>query len=383
MEKDPRTYLVKFEKSYRLLLSIKSLYKKDTAPMRRATYSQLLMHSRNAWIINLYEALPGTLKRIIIFIYSVKFLGEIINFSCIECDEISVWERVPERKYIGVIPSCGVRKEVNPKFRLDRFFLSCSKLKIIDLKKYWSVLKLLVNRYDLLSTLRSAEVICKSYFYSLCDLSVDRVFVSSDASPLSLSLLVGLKEKTKICHIPHGIVPKTEHLIYFDENYYTTKYNLEGLGNFCTGKNIYIGNVEKPLFNMQRELIVGIVISIIPSYSGICKVIQILNKLGISPLIKLHPNVIGRTSWKGEYSIVEHLDDCTMVICGNSGHSIKMLQRGTYVAYEPTLDNAPYDVYELVKRDLLIPFQKERGVDLAYYDNFYNTESWQERWSKI
>ena len=60
-----------------------------------------------------------------------------------------------------------------------------------------------------------------------------------------------------------------------------------------------------------------------------------------------------------------------------------MLQRGTYVAYEPSLDNAPYDVYELIKRNLLLPFDKDKGVDLAYYDTFYNTKSWQECWSKI
>lgn len=384
MKKDRRLDFVSFQKGYRLILVLKSLHKKDTAPMRQAIYNQFVKYSKASIFIKLYERLPSCFQRVLIFIFSIKFLGEVIDLSKFDCDEVAVWERFPERNHISMIPVEGKRVEYRPRFSLVSFCSNCCVIKIAYIIKYWRVLGQLTKRYNLLSALRSAEVICKSYLNSLIDTDVKRVIVSSDASPLSLSILLGFKDRAIVIHTPHGIVPNSEHLIYFDRNYYTTLYNYNEMGMYCLGENVYIGEpVKEVKFQNCIKPVVGIVISIIPSEDGINNLITELNKKNIIPKVKLHPNVIGKTSWKGKYEIVKSLDDTTVIISGNSGHIVKMLRQGVFVAFEDSLDNAPADIYGLKKRGIVYEYDINSILDFDKYSEFYESKTWKENWSKI
>jgi len=383
MNKVQRLERIEFKEKYRLLLLIKSLHKKDSAPMRQAIYHQYVEFSALSKILKLYEVLPIFFQRILLFVFSIKFMGEVIKLSDLDCDEVAVWERFPERNHISMIPIQGKRIEYQPEFSFIEILSSIKKISLRDIKRYWQVLDTIARRYGLLSALRSAEVICKSFLNSSEAVRAKRIFVSSDASPLALSILLGFKGRAQIIHTPHGIVPNSEHLIYFDVNYYTTKYNYLEMGRYCSGENRYIGNSCEVEFKVPSKAKVGIIISIIPSEKGINQLIARMNALGVTPCVKLHPNVIGVTKWSGQYEIVDNLDECTIIISGNSGHIIKMLKKGVFVAFEPSLDTAPLDIYKLKERGVVAPYSEENLLSFDYYKKFYSSPEWKKSWDLI
>ena len=217
-----------------------------------------------------------------------------------------------------------------------------------------------------------------------------KAYLSSDASPWSLGIFSGVGESLETHYVPHGILPYSENRIYFSTLYFNYEYNYKRLKNKTTGKCVKMFSKDKKpkmkLIKTNVPLRVGIIFPLLPNKKYIINLInQIKNNFdSVEIELKKHPNQIGGKNIDlTDVKDVDSLEYCDFVISGNSGHIIEMINQGIPVIYQEHIDNAPMDIYELAKEELIYSADLIMPIEINKINEFYSTSIWVEKWRQL
>lgn len=368
----------------RLYIFIKTLQSKDSSPLRQAIYRQYILSKVHIKLLQkLYKISPTILKAIYLFLYAALCLGKIPNTRKSTFDINCFWENPSELKSIIELIQESNFQCVQVSFKFQNFIRNLLLVNICDMYRLWKFVRFLSQKYPLLLAGRTSELLVFSFLFSKSKDKYDgNFFVSSDASPTSLSLFYLLKNKQIIYYVPHGIIPDSKHLILFQKAYYKCLYNFNLMSKRSAGHSYLISNKVFRKINIpQNYQKVGIVCSIIPNIQKINQLAFDLETDGYEVLAKLHPNQISKQKLNKSISLVKDFDDCDVVICGNSGHAIELLLKSIPVLYCADLDYAPYDVYSLIRNKILPEYNEAKKFeDISCH---YNNKDWEKKWMNI
>ena len=368
----------------KLYVAIKTLVKKDNTELRQAIFKRYIAARfvRGA-AINSFKVLPNTLGALLISLYNCKCLGSVPTKEQVGRDDLILWENPTELKEILSLNLSEDIQNSRISFTTKRFFSNLGELNFSDIKRFYKLNKLLNKRYSLLNSLRVGELVCFRYLIKNRLNNLKKIYLSSDASPFSMAIVASQKNNFETHYVPHGIIPPADYLLLFDYCKFKSAYNMNLFEGRMTGESQFIGNKTFPEFDELKKgsLVIGVVCSIIPHQQNILKLVRKLKEIGHSVIFKTHPNIMGSKDFFNKLNVSERLTDCDLVLCGNSGHAIKILNQSIPIVYSSDLDYAPYDIYQLVEKGIL--YELDDVNRLQDCTSFYNHAEWKDKWKNI
>ncbi|OUR96590.1 hypothetical protein A9Q84_09595 [Halobacteriovorax marinus] len=371
-----------FSSEFNLYIAIKVLLKKDATPMRQSIYNHLLRVSLKKRILaGLYSLFPHSIQCLSIFAYTFLTCGKCPAADELDDKQFCFFENPSELKAVTEQFSSSHFQAIQVNFKVSRFLKNLQLVQLKDIIRIFKFINLLTKRFGLLYCARVTQLLIFSFFTNKNKDKVGVAYFSSDASPFSLGIISSLNYDTKTLYTPHGILPRSEHLLLFKESSFSTKYNFLNFQNQSLGMTHFLGEEFSPSFEKieKKKLNIGIICSLTPNKEEILKLVKELSEQGHLVHVRAHPNQMG--NWVEVLSNNFEPARYDLAICGNTGHTIKLLNNAIPVLYSSKLDYAPYDIYSLIEKKVLIDILHLNDVEFVL--DFYNSHQWREQWKNI
>lgn len=374
-----------------LYLFLKTLLKKDHSTLRSSAIKYYQKHSYQIKLASLlYKYNPPILKLALGLLYQSRLL-----FWHLDLPSQDIWPvAVRENEKKTLMEHFGnetavCRGRLEPLLNIENFKIFFNFLKSSKRRTYIRLALHLSQKLGFVEYLRVLDYLSFSLLHQY--IKVKSFIHSSEGDPLINALCaIVKKQKGAISFIDHGLIPLPLSSFPFDKILVTNKRNYLQLKKSRPLENkIYLSETpitcEKISLNADLQKI-GIVDSLLNDNEHLSKVVKSLHSQfpGFKIIFRPHPNRVQKIPSLPAMAVDEKSDfsDCLFILCGNSGHAVKVLAKGLPVLYDPKLDHAPYDLYCLARDGILLEVNGLRSIDLRTVRSFYSSETWQEKWKK-
>jgi hypothetical protein len=374
-----------------LYLFLKSLLKKDHSALRSSAINYYQKQSYQIKLASLfYNHNPPIFKFALGLLYQSRLLFWHLDLPSQNILPVAVRdnEKKSLKEHLG--------KEIAVYSGRLEPFLNLKNLKVIfnfitspKRKTYLRLALRLSKKLGFVEYLRVLDYLSFSLLYQ--NIKVNSFIHSSEGDPLINALCAIVKKKKGfICFIDHGLIPLPFCCFPFDKIIVTSKRNYLQLKKSRPLENkVFLSEAilrcDKLSLNVHSQKI-GIVDSLLNDNEHLRKVVQSLHSQfpSFKIIFRPHPNRVQGIPSLPSMVVDENSDfsDCLFILCGNSGHAVKVLEKGLPVLYDPKLDHAPYDLYCLVRDGILLEVNGLRSIDLRTVRSFYSSETWQEKWKE-
>jgi hypothetical protein len=391
-----------------LLKAVRSVSCVDSSPYRIAVFDDIRSHSPLiATISDFYEKVKNSpLATIMIAVYGAKSFfspviarsqNSIIGAGCLPNEEKQlryVQELLGEQKLLALV-----------QFQLgSRSLLACANIrKTANLLKYLSIINRLKSKVSFMPLCRIASTLC-FYFRFKAELEKRRpaaVLVASNYSPHAAALLSAARSlQIRSILIPHACV--TDKVRF--PGIFSTLTILDGpaaldafqkLGK-VEGKVIYRGLPGESQPMEVRDLrpgvaTVGIFLTALTDLAILRQTLEKIKKecnpkkilLRPHPVLLVAPNLAELTAESGisiskGRSIAQDIEECDLVIIGNSSAHLEVLSSGKPTIYLPGLDSLPDDYYNFCSTRVVFRYSLTNAIRVEAIREFYSND-WPER----